>query len=488
MPVEPLPPTSGGDGEVAKAPDRPFRARRRLAGFPLARYSWSKLFFNFYLFAMGSFIVIGFIADLIISASLQGITEDYARRFMRGTVTLIEDELRRHPVDQWAQVIRQLDEKFSYRLELSPLDRINLDENDQARLAVGEITVDPRRDVMYHRIRDTDFVLTLGPLSAAHNQENDRPFPSELRIRALTWALIGLGFAVVAWLWLRPLWRDLEALRQTARGLGEGKFETRAPAARSQTFALLSETLNRMAERIQLLVATQKEMSSTISHELRTPIARMRFALEMLADAEDREDRERLWKQMAGDLDELDTLIDSSLTYARFERERPEVRPQPVAIGPWIEEQIAALRPLGRHLSFQADLGTMPGTTEVDLDPRFMPFAVRNLLRNAVLYARSTITVRTGTEEEGGQTWFLIHVDDDGIGVPEEARERIFTAFTRLDRSRDRSAGGYGLGLAIAKLILELHGGHAQADTSPEGGARFTLRWPLRCPPPLPSP
>ncbi|MBT9523130.1 MAG: two-component sensor histidine kinase, partial [Dechloromonas sp.] len=74
----------------------------------------------------------------------------------------------------------------------------------------------------------------------------------------------------------------------------------------------------------------------------------------------------------------------------------------------------------------------------------------------------------------------LIHVDDDGIGIPPEEREHIFSAFTRLDRSRDRSTGGYGLGLAIARRVLELHGGTATADASPLGGARFTLTWKAR--------
>jgi two-component system sensor histidine kinase RstB len=102
-----------------------------------------------------------------------------------------------------------------------------------------------------------------------------------------------------------------------------------------------------------------------------------------------------------------------------------------------------------------------------------MPYALRNLLRNAFKYAAKRISVNA---EMAGDN-ILIHVDDDGIGIPPEEREHIFSAFTRLDRSRDRSTGGYGLGLAIARRVLELHGGTATADASPLGGARFTLTW-----------
>ena len=101
-------------------------------------------------------------------------------------------------------------------------------------------------------------------------------------------------------------------MRQTARALGEGLFEARAPTMRSSAFGPLAETLNGMAERIQRLIATQKELSSAISHELRTPIARTRFALEMLAEAGDRSEHERLSRLIEADLDELDGLIDSS--------------------------------------------------------------------------------------------------------------------------------------------------------------------------------
>ena len=99
--------------------------------------------------------------------------------------------------------------------------------------------------------------------------------------------------------------------------------------------------------------------------------------------------------------------------------------------------------------------------------------ALRNLLRNAFKYASKRISVNA--EMIGDEVH--INVDDDGIGIPPEEREHIFSAFTRLDRSRDRSTGGYGLGLAIARRVLELHGGTARADASPLGGARFTLSW-----------
>ena len=439
------------------------------------RYSLSRLFFNFYLLVMGSFVVVAMFADFVISTAVKGITDDYTSRFMRGTIVLIEDELFRKPRMQWPSTIKTLDEKFAYKLEIIDRWTLKLPKKQAEKLDSGELAIDAEGDVLYHRLKQTSQVLAVGPLSPDNNREYQRGMPLELRIRLLTWSLIGLCLAIAVWLWVRPVWRDLEAMRQTARALGEGQFEARAPAARSGAFELLAETLNGMAERIQRLIATQKELSSAISHELRTPIARMRFALEMLSETDERSERERLWLMMDADLDELDSLIDSSLTYARFEREQPDLHLTPVELAPWLEEEVESVRILGRSLELSVDSSALPPALHAELDRKSMPYAVKNLLRNAIKYARKRIVV--SAEISGDRV--LLHVDDDGIGIPAEERERVFSAFTRLDRSRDRATGGYGLGLAIARLVLEQHGGSATAGQSPLGGARFTLAWPL---------
>jgi len=439
------------------------------------RYSLSRLFFNFYLLVMGSFVAVAIFADFVISTAVKGITDDYTSRFMRGTIVLIEDELFRKPRSEWPKTIKALDEKFAYKLEIIDRWTLKLPKKQAEKLDAGELAIDAEGDVLYHRLKQTSQILAVGPLSPDNNPEYQRGLPLELRIRLLTWSLIGLCLAIAVWFWVRPVWRDLEAMRQTARALGEGQFEARAPAARSRAFELLAETLNGMAERIQRLIATQKELSSAISHELRTPIARMRFALEMLAETDERIERERLWRMMEADLDELDSLIDSSLTYARFEREVPDLHLTPVELAPWLEEEVESVRILGRSLELVVDASALPASLHAELDRKSMPYAVKNLLRNAIKYAKTRIVV---SAEIAGDR-ILLHVDDDGIGIPAQERERVFSAFTRLDRSRDRATGGYGLGLAIARLVLEQHGGNATADQSPLGGARFTLAWPL---------
>jgi len=439
------------------------------------RYSLSKLFFNFYLLAMGSFVAIAFTADFVISTAQRGITDDYARRFMRGTITLIEEELFRLPRHTWAKKIEEIDQKFSY--DLAIVERITLDKTlkpqQVAKLDGGDIAIDHDGDVMYYRLGNTSKVLVVGPLASNRNPEQADRMPLEVRLRLLTWSLTGLIFGIALWFWVRPVWRDLEAIRQTARDLGDGDFEARSPPARSRLFSVLADTMNSMAERVQQLLATHRELSCGISHELRTPIARMRFALEMLAETDEVDERERLWTMMEEDLDELDHLIDTSLTYARFEREAPEAHFSSVRFADWLEEQVESVRLLGRRLDVAVDTSRLPVQLSVDLDRKAMPYALRNILRNAFKYANSRILVSAELHDEDIQ----ILIDDDGIGIPPELYEHVFSAFTRLDRSRDRATGGYGLGLAIVRRVLELHGGTAAAGAAPLGGARFTLTW-----------
>ena len=442
-----------------------------------SRYSLSRLFFNFYLLAMGSFVAIAFIADVIISSAQRGITDDYARRFMRGTITLIEDDLMRYPKSAWPKRIKVLDEKFAYKLEIVDRYTLKIPPSQEPKLDKGEIAIAHNGEIMYHLLKGTSEVLVIGPLAPSANPEHvERGIPLEMRLQLLTWTLIAVIFAVALWFWVRPIWRDLETLRHTARSLGDGDFSARAPEAKSHLFGPMAAILNGMAERIQQLNATHRELSSGISHELRTPIARLRFALEMLSATDDTSERERLWSMMEQDLDELDGLIDASLTYARLERDTPEPNFVRTPLAEWLETEVDSMRILGREIVIRLDVRNLPASFTVDMDRRAMSSALKNLLRNALKYTRSRVDIRA----ERVKDKVCIHVDDDGIGIPSEDRERIFSAFTRLDRSRDRATGGYGLGLAIVRRVLDLHGGAASADASPMGGARFTLAWPIR--------
>ena len=160
------------------------------------RYSLSRLFFNFYLLVMSSFIAIAFFADFVISSAVKGITDEYTSRFMRGTIVLIEDELFRKPRSEWPKTIKALDNKFAYKLDIVQRWTLKLPPKQASLLDDGELVIDSDGDVLYHRLKQTPEVLVVGPLSPDANPDRPRALPLELRIRLLTWSLIGLCLAV----------------------------------------------------------------------------------------------------------------------------------------------------------------------------------------------------------------------------------------------------------------------------------------------------
>ncbi len=236
-----------------------------------------------------------------------------------------------------------------------------------------------------------------------------------------------------------------------------------------------------MADRIQSLISSHKELTNAVSHELRTPIARLRFGMEMLQDSTKEQDKSRFMKSMNEDIDELDQLVAEILTYARFDRDRPELEFQRQEIHPWLCEVIRQATTGKDELSIEFEI-TGKDFKYARFDPLLLARALGNLLQNAKRYAQAEIKV-VFSRDNG---YFQLSVEDDGDGIAEEFREQIFDAFNRLDASRDRGTGGYGLGLSIVQRISQWHGGEITVTDSPLGGASFVIRWPENDNSPMP--
>ncbi|MDR2366264.1 MAG: two-component sensor histidine kinase [Zoogloeaceae bacterium] len=451
----------------------PRRRRGRHSRRDYEQHYSLRVFCRFYLILLCGFVLIVCLAHLLVASAVRDVEEHHARRFMQGAFTLVETELYRHAREDWLSAIEALNEKFTHHLYL--IGRAHLPKEIQTQVSQGGIVVSREHNEMYHMLSDNDTVLALGMFSPAHGPGAALKTPLRLHAHLSIWAASGAAFALLLFIWIRPIFRDLEALRQTTRALGEGRLEARTPGAYSRIFVPLTDSLNDMADRIQQRIATQKELTCAMSHELRTPIARLRFVGEMAVSARAREERQRLGKMMESDLDELERLIDASLTYARLERDTLQLHPETVDLARWLTEEAEKLRPLLRGKTLSLDLRELAPEQNVTLDPQYMARALGNLVRNAVRYARQHIKISASVKNRMAS----IHVDDDGVGVPEEKREAIFTAFSRLDRACDRATSGYGLGLAITLRILTLHCGHARVLSSSLGGARFSLKWPL---------
>ncbi|PTU76019.1 ATP-binding protein [Pseudomonas mangrovi] len=409
---------------------------------------------------------------LVLTSDVEQISEQLAR----ATIYLLIDELVRYPRDEQPARLAELkqDKGFGFDLRLVTLQEANLDQDQRRRVEDGDTVMALGRGGdavhVFAGIAGTPWVLELGPLY----QMNPYPPQVLILIGVLGLTLIGL----IVYLLVRQLERRLAALEKAATRISRGRLEVRAPVDSADSVGRLALAFNAMTEHLQRSLGIQREMVRAVSHELRTPVARLRFGLEMLGDAESDTARDKYMTGMDNDIQELDRLLDEMLTYARLEQGAPALDFQPVDLNALIDQVMVELAPLRAQVNLlRGEYSDPPGALAVltEAEPRYLQRALQNLVSNALRHAESRVWVSCWV----GPKRCRLTVEDDGPGVPEEDRERIFRPFIRLDDSRTRASGGHGLGLSIVRRIIYWHNGKIEVSRSAAlGGASFSLVWP----------
>lgn len=288
-----------------------------------------------------------------------------------------------------------------------------------------------------------------------------------LKMEAVRYVIVALALLIPIALWSRSHWTGLQQLSKVADDFGAGQLSARASMSPRASIYPLAERINHMAGRIEGLLDAQRNLLHSVSHELRTPIARLEFALELLrAKAADPALEARI-AAMEGDVTELNTLVNELLSMTRMDSGQT-LQIEPFGLEQALLDCVGALPP--SQCTLETELAA--GLGEVNGDRRLLLRAVSNLLRNAQKYCDGA--VRLSARRSGGAV--KIVVEDNGPGIPEAERSRVFDPFYRLDRSRDRATGGFGLGLSIAHKAVALHGGTIRVGQSKLGGARFVIK------------
>jgi signal transduction histidine kinase len=262
---------------------------------------------------------------------------------------------------------------------------------------------------------------------------------------------------------VRRLTRRLEALKHGVEQFGAGALGQRVDDSGRDEVAAVAASFNRAAERIEALVRSNQSLLANASHELRSPLARLKMALAML-DGADGERREHLKREIDTDIAELDALVEEVLLASRLDARSLDVAREPVDLRALALEEAART---GADVDDGAPACTVRG------DERLLRRALRNLLENARRYGGGDATV---TWREHGNA-VEVAVSDRGPGVPEAYRERIFEPFFRLPGHAERE-GGVGLGLSLVRQIAQAHGGSVRCEPRAGGGSTFVLSLP----------
>lgn len=280
-------------------------------------------------------------------------------------------------------------------------------------------------------------------------------------------ALLGMGLAAA------PV-RHLRHLAQTARALERGDLSARAEVPEGGLVAPVARAMNDMSAQIQGVVEWQELMLQTVAHELRTPLARIRFVTSRVADAADEAERSEALADLDDDLTELEDVVSSVLSLVRAEH-GAALQLEPVELDGLLRDILARFRLPHRDTGHPVNLDYESPLDAPVLALLDRPAASRvfdNLLRNATAHAHTRVRVVVEREPET----IVVAVEDDGPGVPEAHRSRIFEPFVRVDDHRAQT--GTGLGLAIVKRLVEGHGETVTVVESELGGLRVETRWP----------
>lgn len=274
-------------------------------------------------------------------------------------------------------------------------------------------------------------------------------------------ALLFVAVALGAWPVVNRLTRRLQDLRQGVEQFGAGELSHRVEVTGSDEVAAVASSFNQAASRIEALVRSHQSLLANASHELRSPLARLRMAVSMLADAPP-EQRERLKREIELNVTELDALVEEVLLASRLDALRDIERRDGIDLLGLLAEEAARV---GARVDGRA--------TSVSGDERLLRRAVRNLIENAQRYGGGEVATELATSAQGVE----LRVCDRGPGVPDGLRERIFEPFYRLPGHAE-TAGGVGLGLSLVKQIAERHGGRVRCEAREGGGSCFVLSLP----------
>ncbi len=399
----------------------------------------------------------------LISVKLKNVAEQQ----LRITAFLILNELGRYARSKQFDELIRLRQYFNYDINIFTQDKLQLDNQQWSRLQRGDVVLALNKDqynqdvlMVHSRYKKRNQYLVIGPIPIYN------PSPAWLMVTLLIVALAVTG--LIVYLLVKNLERRIKVISDVVVNFGPESLHSRIPVSGHDAIGELANGINVMASRIQNLLVDQKDITQAISHELRTPISRMKFRVEILMEAAEDSQLSKLNK-LNDDINELDLLVEELLVFQMLDISGQSDM-QLCDMGVLIQQVIDDIYEPFQATQVNVLLPTDP--VWVRGQENHLKRMVQNLLINAFKHAKLQVQVSLSGEPA------VLQISDDGEGIPTEQRLRIFSPFVRLDSSRNRNTGGFGLGLAIIERIARLHDSQIKVTDTELGGACFEVTFP----------
>jgi len=323
----------------------------------------------------------------------------------------------------------------------------------------------------------------LGVLYMSPGPPPEIPFPPLSVIymavgRFLLWGgLVAIAFSLlITFLLSRRILSPVKALTRTARKLGKGDFSQRVEFKGKGEVGELAQAFNSMASDLERAEQLRRSMVADAAHELRTPLSNVRGYLEAILDGVKKPDADTI-KTLDQEAALLSRLVDDLQELSLAESGELKLDCRATDIARLIGQTVAAMQPQAATKGISVSTDVPEELPAVNIDSHRIGEVLRNLLENALAHTAKSGTVTVAAREQGG--WLEINVTDTGEGIPAADLPNIFERFYRVDKSRTRTTGGSGLGLTIARRLVEMHGGEIKARSEPGKGSCFSFTLPV---------
>ncbi len=382
-----------------------------------------------------------------------------AHRISAWMTHLIVLTLQQTPREAWGDKIQQLQKIYSI-----PLSIIYSDEQPWQKAGLILSSPDPGGKIEYATIWIVDNAfLKIGPIPYLLYPQY------QTYILTFIFVLIAIAFIIFM---TYIFSRNLDKIYRITEQYSRADFAHSLAVNKHSTLYTLYQNILRMGNKIQNLMSAQRNLTQFVAHECRTPISTMLFAIDHLEKESLSGPAQANIQSIKADLADLNTLVTSFLNYARFSDQDLSLNKRPVNLLVWMQVCVDKYRHSSKKIILNSHI---PQNTMIEFDPNLMKHVIFNLMENAVKYADSQIQVTLELKDKMG----VIQFDNDGESISDQDKHSVFLPFFRLENDDTNARTGFGLGLAIAQMIVKRHRGNLSISDSPLGGARFTIELPI---------
>lgn len=415
----------------------------------------TRLFISLYLLIIAGLLSIGWLGEQVWQAYQP--KQDNRLALIKGYTALLPDLLQ-HAIVQGndealTDKLVEIETKLQIQLQVIANDKIQLNFPDHQEAIISY--TDDNQMMIYQSWPAHNSLIQLGPIQL----EQDK---SHLKSAFQVFSYLLLALFIAAWTW--PLWRDLRKLQSSAQYFSQGEFDYKNDIHQQSVIKPISNSFEAMAAQIKSLLAEQKLLVNSVSHDLRTPISRLKFGLALLPESS-----QAALPEIKQDISDLENLIDELLSYARLEQDSKQLNLEMVNVSELLLNQVEKLT---KTTALKLNTEQVKESNWL-CDGHLIERVIQNLLTNAIRFAREQVQLSVSSNK----AYLVIVIEDDGIGIESHDYQTVFKAFSRLDNNHKKSSG-FGLGLAIVEKICVWHQGYCELAKSDLGGAKFSVYIP----------